>query len=280
MGQPFKPKIDYAELKDSQIAYYTRGKGEPLLLIEGFGMTMEDWDPIFIRELAKKRQVIVFDLRQAGLSKGDLTDFSVHQAIEDTIGLMDHLRIQKADIFGWSMGSLIAQEMALSNEERVRNIILASSLSADSHSLYMTEELGKELESKVLGSWKEFSLFMFPQDSEGQSEAYSYLKRIDKAVKNGESPRTPPVDIMVKAKQQEAVEKLSQKGDRLQQLASIKKPVLVIAGEEDILIPPQNNEIVAKVIPRAELTLFPGGGHAFLFSDAVTVAQRINQFLQ
>lgn len=275
-----KPRVEYVYLKDAQIAYYTRGEGDPLILIEGFGMTMDDWDPIFLQKLAEKRKIIVFDLRQSGLSKGDITKYTLQKAVDDTIGLMDQLKLKKADIFGWSMGSLIAQELAISYPDRVDQLVLASTLSADGNTIYMSEEMGKKLESKVLGSWSEFALFMFPQNEEGKREAESYLKRTEKAVKNGQSPLTPHVDAMVKSKQQEAVGELSKKGNRLSQLSKITRPVLIIGGDDDILIPPQNNEIVAKAIPHAELSLFPGGGHAFLFSEAVSVTQKINQFLQ
>jgi len=276
----FSPEVHYASLPDAQIAYYTRGKGDPLLLIEGFGMSMDDWDPLLIEKLSKNHKLIIFDLREVGLSKGDLTDLTISKLADDSVGVLSHLKIQKADILGWSMGSLIAQEIALSYPERVDKLILASTLSADSHTTYLPEEEGRAIQADVMGSWETFVPHMFPENVEGEYALDSYLSRIHNAVRYKKSPKTPDEYEKVKTLQDAAVSKLSEEGERLNKLSSITVPTLIIAGEDDALIPVENNRTVAKSIPKSDLQIIPKSGHAFLFQNTDEVARRIDQFLR
>lgn len=102
---------------DIDIAYKQLGNGSntPIVLIAGGGMTMDMWNPTLLKELSSNQTVIIFDNRGAGESTIGTEEYSITQLANDTAGLLDALKIGKADILGYSMGSFIAQELALMN---------------------------------------------------------------------------------------------------------------------------------------------------------------------
>ena len=119
-----KVKVD-----DIDIAYKQLGNvsNYPIVLINGCCTPMDMWSPTLLKELSSNRSVIIFDNRGAGESTAGTKEFSINQFANDTIGLLDALRIEKADILGSSMGSFIAQELALNYPDRVNNLILYAS---------------------------------------------------------------------------------------------------------------------------------------------------------
>ena len=93
---------------DIDIAYKTFGKGEPFLLISGAGMNMDAWEPTTLKNLSTNHTVIIFDNRGVGNTTTGTKPFSVQQYVNDTSGLLDALKIQKADVLGFSQGSFTA----------------------------------------------------------------------------------------------------------------------------------------------------------------------------
>jgi len=111
---------------DIDIGYKIFGKGYPILLITGAnGVRMDVWDPVLLRELASNHTVIVFDNRGVGNTTSGIKVFSIKQFANDTRGLLNALNIKKpVDILGWSMGSFIAQELAILHPDKVNKLIL------------------------------------------------------------------------------------------------------------------------------------------------------------
>ncbi|HZC21434.1 MAG TPA: alpha/beta hydrolase, partial [Nitrososphaeraceae archaeon] len=109
---------------DIDIAYKVFGKGDPFLLISGSGLVMDAWNPTILRDLSSNHAVIIFDNRGVGNITAGNKPFSIIQFANDTSSLMDALKIQKADVLGFSMASFIAQELALLHPERVNRLVL------------------------------------------------------------------------------------------------------------------------------------------------------------
>jgi len=94
---------------DIDIAYKTFGKGDPVLLINGYSFTMDSWDSTLLETLASNHTVIVFDNRGIGnTTSGSEQKFSISLFANDTAGLLEALNIKKADVLAWSMGGRIA----------------------------------------------------------------------------------------------------------------------------------------------------------------------------
>ena len=112
---------------DISIAYKQIGKtdGKPIILITGASSTMDMWNPLLLEELISANyKVIIFENRGVGESTVGTKEFSINQFANDTVGLFDALGISKADVLGWSMGGFIAQQLAVTNPDRVDNLIL------------------------------------------------------------------------------------------------------------------------------------------------------------
>jgi alpha/beta hydrolase fold len=105
---------------DIDIAYKIFGKGNPVLLIAGTSATMDFWDPFVLRQLSANHTVIVFDNRGMGNTTSGNRPFSISQFANDTAGLLDALKIREpVDVMGHSLGSFIAQELALMHPDKV-----------------------------------------------------------------------------------------------------------------------------------------------------------------
>src|SRR5918995_504793 len=114
---------------DIDIAYKQLGNASdyPIVLISGCCITMDMWSPTLIKELSSNRSVIFFDNRGAGESTIGTREFSISQFANDTAGFLDAMKIDKANILGHSMGSFIAQELALMNADMVDSLVLYAS---------------------------------------------------------------------------------------------------------------------------------------------------------
>jgi alpha/beta hydrolase fold len=109
------------QVGDINIAYKTFGKGDPILLIIGLGSVMDTWNPTILRDLSSNHTVIIFDNRGVGNTTVGTKPFSIIQFANDTAGLLDALKIQKADVLGFSMGTFIAQQLTLLHPEKVNS---------------------------------------------------------------------------------------------------------------------------------------------------------------
>ncbi len=101
------------QVGDIKMGYRVYGSGDPLVMIMGYGSTMAMWESGFFRALSSRFKVIVFDNRGMGASEAGSRPFSIEQFADDTAGLMAALELRRAHVLGWSMGALIAEELAL-----------------------------------------------------------------------------------------------------------------------------------------------------------------------
>jgi pimeloyl-ACP methyl ester carboxylesterase len=123
----FKPEVKFAEVNGVKMAYYTRGEGEPLLMINGFMSSMSLWDPLMIETLAKQHQLILFDNRGVGLSTDtEENNTTIPQMADDAAGLIKALGFEKANILAYSMGARIGQQMLIRHPNLVNKAILCA----------------------------------------------------------------------------------------------------------------------------------------------------------
>jgi len=136
---------------DIEMAYKMFGKGDPILLIQGVGGSMGSWEPSLLKELSSNHTVIIFDNRGVGNTTIGTKPFSIQQFANDTAGLLDALKIQKANILGYSMGSFIAQQFVLTHPEKVDRLVLIASTCGGKDNVPNTPEV-LELAKKLLSS--------------------------------------------------------------------------------------------------------------------------------
>ena len=116
--------IEKVRVGDIDIAYKMFGNGEPILLNSGAGAGMNGWDPSTPTSLSSNHTVIVFDSRGVGNTSIGSKPYSIQQLANDAAGLLDALKIKNADILGYSLGSFVAQQLAVTHPEKVDRLVL------------------------------------------------------------------------------------------------------------------------------------------------------------
>src|SRR6476469_4692384 len=114
---------------DIDIAYKMLGKGDPILLFNGASDGMDAWDPSFPRILSSNHTVIAFDSRGLGNTTSGSKPYTYQQLANDSAGLLDALKIQRADVMGYSLGSYIAEQLAIMYPDKVNSLVLIVSSS-------------------------------------------------------------------------------------------------------------------------------------------------------
>lgn len=271
----FKSQVQTANVNGAQLVYFRSSTGKPLILINGFGMTMQDWDPVLLEKLSTNHQLILYDDRGVGNSSGDISQLTERQQVDDLVGLMNALNIQKADILGWSMGSFIAQILAEQYPGRVRHLILVSTAPDTSH---MVNEQSKNTSDPDLnGSWEtSYVPLMFADRNNEQT----YLQRLHTAIQSGQAPADSPEQAGVRAKQEQAMSDQNQEQRRYDDLPNIQSPTLIVAGQNDAILDPQNAALVANRIPHSQLLVLPNAGHAVLFENVDEFVSVVERFLK
>jgi pimeloyl-ACP methyl ester carboxylesterase len=263
-------EVKTVEVGDIEIAYKVLGDGYPLVMIMGYSGTMDLWDPQFLENLASQYQVIVFDNRGMGDTTAGTKEFTMEQFAEDTAGLMDALGIGQAHVLGWSMGTNIAQEVALSYPDKVSKLVLYAADCGGEQAVYPGSEVMKEL-TDTSGTAEErgerlFKL-LFPE--EWLQQHADFYKEFPKP-----NEKTSPENI---ERQTQAMEKWQGAYDRL---PDIRSSTLVATGTEDVLTPPQNSLTIVNRIPGAWLVQIGEAGHGLMYQFPDRFARIISDFLE
>ena len=256
---------------DINMYYEIHGEGEPLLMIQGYGQYSGHWSTL-IPPLAKSYRVIIFDNRGTGLTDKPEPPYTMKMMAADAKGLLDALGIQKANVFGVSMGGMIAQEFTLNYPDKILNLVLGCTNCGGKTSVVPTPEALAFLFSPEMAK-------LPVAERARQTAPWLWSKEfIDK------HPEAVDlyVDITVKyptPTQGFAGHASAIAGhDTCDRLPQIKAPTLVIAGSGDRLIPPENSKIIASRIPGAELVMIPGAGHGF--TESTEAVKAILDFLK
>ena len=144
--------LEKVHVGDIDVAYKTFGKGDPIILFNGASDSMDAWDPSFLTSISSNHTVIVFDQRGIGNSTVGSKPYTYPQLANDTAGLLDALKIPKADVMGYSLGGHIAQAFTISYPEKVSRLILAGASCGGKESMSKPPEflnLQNEIVNKI-----------------------------------------------------------------------------------------------------------------------------------
>jgi pimeloyl-ACP methyl ester carboxylesterase len=274
-----KPEIKYVQVGDVKLAYYTRGQGEPLLMINGFISTMSLWDPALLDELSKNHQLILFDNRGVGLSTDTKENkTTISQMADDAAGLAKALGYKKVNILGWSMGARIGQQFLIRHPSLVNKAILCAANPGGSHQDPASKDVEGKLNDPNVPETEKVGL-VFTNNDAGKKAASEVLERLKAAVNAGTVPNDFQVSKETTIRQDNARTTLWKKDqENFKDLKKIKNPVLLTDGQYDVVDMPKNSLIIANQIPLSWLAYFDGG-HAFLFQQYKRFADTVNAFL-
>jgi pimeloyl-ACP methyl ester carboxylesterase len=247
-----------ARVGDLEMAYRIDGSGEPVILIGGFCMVKESWE-LQVAGLSKHFRVISFDNRGVGETTVPSEPFTVADMAADTVGLMDALDIDSANVFGVSMGGLIAQVLALDYPDRVEKVILGCTTHGGRHAVQPEKEV-----MQLLAKASDPNL-----PAEEAVRARLPVVLADRFIR--EEPERVEEFVQLSVRHWPAPEGAAGQMGALsvfnvkRRLAEIRCPVLAITGSEDRMMPPENSRLLADGIEGALHYTVDGAGHSFFF---------------
>lgn len=254
---------------DIDMAYTMIGNGKPLLLIGSIATPMDFWEPDLIKNLSLNHTVIIFDNRGIGNTTSGIQKFSIRQFANDTAGLLDALQLKKVDVLGWSMGGMIAQELALLNKEKVGKLIIFASTCGGKQSILPSQEVQMAFMTRSTNSLEKvqrFLPFLFPDSWRMQNP--DFVEKLPRTIE-----QIPSETLNL---QTEAIINWEGVCDKLDTLTV---PTLIIVGTEDELTPPGNSLLMMEKINGSQLVQIARGGHGLMFQYPEKLARILHAFL-
>jgi len=254
---------------DIDIAYKMLGKGEPILLASGASSDMNSWAPSTLRDLSSNHTVIVFDTRGIGNTTTGSKPYTMQQLANDTAGLLDALKIQKAIVLGHSLGSYIAQQLAITHPEKVDRLILVASSCGGKEGIPKPPEFLK-MQSEIVNKSRNNISSISKEDIKtliSASLGSGWVKLHPDSLKN--IPKAQDLFTSVSPNTLNGQNNAGKGWEATNwngacdELAKIAKPTLVMTGTDDNFYQPHKNSlIIAGKIPGAWLVQIKDAGHA------------------
>jgi 3-oxoadipate enol-lactonase len=252
------------------LAYDVRGRGSPLVLIQGVGVGRWGWEPV-ADQLARRFQVITIDNRGIGASDAPPGHYSTRMMADDVLAVLDDAGIQQASLVGTSLGGMIAQEMALAHPERIDKLILVATIPGGARSRPMP--LGTTyLLASALFMTSKAKLREFVQKTLGPTT----LRRRPKTARRLAARKLAHPQSESAWRAQTAAGMLF---NPLGRQRRITQPTLIVQGTADQVVAPGNAEVLAGLIPDARVQRFHGAGHLLYWEQPKRFVRVVTDFL-
>jgi pimeloyl-ACP methyl ester carboxylesterase len=260
-----------------EYAYRDFGEGDvPLVLLQHFRGNLDNWDPALIDALAANRLVVTFDNVGVGASTGS-TPNTIEAMAHDAIAFLEAMEFQRVDLLGFSIGSFVAQEIALIRPDLLRRVVLASSAPQGAAGMHgwAPEVIGAvgQPETSPQGYVEVFFAPTATSLEAGQQAARRIFGRT--------SDRDEPTTWQTRQAQYDAVCTWGiPNHSLLQRVAAIELPVFVANGDSDPMILPRYSHLLAGLLPDARVKIYPDSAHGFLFQHHEEFAADVHAFLE
>jgi len=270
----------FVDTKLEKFAYrrFGTGSGLPLLCLQHFTGTLDNWDPAVIDPLASGREVILFDNAGLGRSTGEVPA-SIPGMATHALAFVDELGLTQVDILGYSLGGMVAQQIALERPSLVRKMLLVGTAPEGGEDIMHMEksELKKITDDPNLpGLQKLVKLFFAPSVS-SQAAGEAFIARLAQR-KQDREPISGPNVATAQITAFRAWETFN--GERFAKLRKISQPCLVVNGVFDNMIPVRNSYMLSEHLPNAMLLTYPDAGHGSLFQFHDSFVRQASLFLE
>ena len=265
------PKEKYAYRRFGSKSQY------PLLFLQHFTGTLDNWDPAVTDPLAADRDVILFENAGVGRSSGKVPTAMAGMA-EHVLAFLDTLGIKTCDVVGFSLGGVIAQQMALDNSKMFRKMILVGTAPRGGDDIMHLDKptLAKHLQDPKLKGYEILQKIFFPPTETSQAAGKEFIGRLTQRQEDREPISGPEI---AKAQMAAFREWEQYKGKRFADLKRIQQPTLVVNGVRDEMIPVSNSYYLSENLPNAVLLTYPDAGHGSLFQWHDSFTRQAKAFL-
>jgi pimeloyl-ACP methyl ester carboxylesterase len=251
-----------------RVGYRMVGSGPALVLITGYGGTMESWEPALVNGLSKHHRVVIFDNAGIGKTQSLPAPLTIDAMADQTSALIVALRLGKPDVLGWSMGGMIAQALAIRHPSQVSRLVLCATFPGSGKDAVPSQKVINALNAGGQAALND----LFPADQAKAAAAF-----VAGTATYPSSASAPAATVAAQA--QAIIEWWDDRDPAGRQTASIAVPTLVADGTVDRVDPVSNDRALARLIPGAKLQLYPDAGHAFLFQDESSFVALVESFL-
>ena len=253
----------------------TGGSGLPLVLLQHFRGNLDNWDPALIDALASVRRVVTFDNAGVGGSTG-ITPDTIEQMARDALAFMTAMQFRQADLLGFSIGSFVAQQIALKRPAIVRRLVLASSAPQGAAGMHgWAPEVIGAIGTPQTSPEAYLDVF-FTKSASSRQAGQQALQRMYARTEDRDTATT----WATREAQYDAVCAWGIPDHALlQRLSALGMPVFVANGDSDPMILPHYSYLLAGLIPHAQVKIYPDAAHGFLFQHHTEFAADLNAFL-
>lgn len=264
----------FIDAPTARFAYRRLGPagGTPLVMAMRLRGTIDHWDPAFLDELSAQREVIVFDNRGINLSTGTPAATIAGMA-EGLIEFTDALGLREFDLFGWSMGAMVAATAAISRPGRVKHLVFSGSTPGIIDGQPLAQPKVWQVAGRGANTEEDFLFLFYPETDDGVAHGRRQLDRL--------RTRLDDSNAVVSAEASAAsIEAIRAFGAGIyDRLPEFDMPVLIGVGLHDVMAPPYSSIQAASQLKRGKLVAYSDAGHGFLFQHHTDYAADVNSFL-
>lgn len=279
--------MEKVHVGDIDIAYKMFGKGDPIILHNGASDGMDAWPNSLLGKLATNHTVIVFDSRGIGNTTSGTEPYSIKLVANDTAGLMDALKIKQADILGYSLGTFIIQQLAVTHPEKVSSIVIIAGSCGGIEGIPKPKEF-LDLQADITNKTNH-NITVSTEELKGLVAGSLGSGWINLHPESLDLPENISLQQMKPGLSPEAMSNQANAGWNweaqnwtgiCEQLAKVAKPTLIITGTDDnSYMPHKNAFVIASKVPGAWVAQIKDAGHAVVDQYPDKVGSIINTFL-
>ncbi|MBN3764064.1 alpha/beta hydrolase [Burkholderia sp. Ac-20365] len=268
----------FVEANGIRFAYrrFGNANGVPLVMNIHFTGTMDHWDPAVTDGLAQNREVILFNNAGISSSSGAVPE-SIEEMAANAAAFIEALGLAQVDVLGFSMGGLIAQQLAIAKPQLVRKVILVGTGPRSGEGMETLTPEAQEIFGASYAHPDDLWLRVhFAPSEASQAAGRGFVERFRLRTEN----RDPEANDKVAPAQLAALAKWgAPRANPYDYLDTLKQPTLVVNGDNDVIIYSINSWILQQHIPNAQLVIYPDANHGSLYQYPQRFVAHVHQFL-
>jgi pimeloyl-ACP methyl ester carboxylesterase len=245
----------------------------PVIFLTHLAAILDNWDPRVVDGIAARHRVITFDNRGVGASSGS-TPTTIEAMANDAVAFIRALGLEQVDLFGFSMGGMIAQVIAADEPQLVRKLILAGTGPAGGDGITNVSRIAHLDTVRGLLTWQDPKQFLFfTRTPDGRRAGKAFLARLKERTED----RDKAISLRSYGAQLKAIHRWGKQQPA--DLSVIRQPVLVANGASDRMVPTSNSVDLARRLPDADLVVYPDAGHGGIFQFHGPFVDKALEFL-